>query len=76
MLGGEAGAARVRRVVDKDGAGLRGDLALEVLEVDLPAFLRHQVVVVPLDTQILANWLTEREAGLGHEDTVTHFAHD
>ncbi len=76
MLGCETGAARVGGVVDQDGLSAVSDLAAQVSQVDLPAFLGEQVVCVEFHTEVLADGLTEREARLGDKDAVTDFTHD
>ena len=75
MISGEARAARVWRVVDEDGFGTIGDLAPQAVEVNLPAFIRQQIVRIKLNTQILADGLAKRESWLGNEDAVANFAH-
>ena len=76
MLSGEAGSARVRRVVDEDGLGSVSDLAPQVSQVDLPALLRQKVVCVEFHTEVLADGLAEWEARLGHKDSIADFTHD
>ena len=41
MLRGEAGTARVRGVIDKDGARPIRYLTFQVIQIDFPAFLRQ-----------------------------------
>lgn len=76
MLGCEAGAAGVRGVVHKDGAGALSDLASQVGQINLPALVGQQVVGVEFDSEILADWLTKGESRFGDEDSVADFAHD
>ena len=76
VLCSETGAARVGGVVNKDGAGFVCDLAAQLVQVNLPALFGQQVVSIKLHTQILADWLAEREAWLGDEDAISDFAHD
>ena len=55
VLGREAGAARVARIVDEDGFGARRNLAAQVSQVDLPTLLGHEAVRLVFYVQILAN---------------------
>ena len=76
MLRREAGAARVRRIVDKNGTGSFRDLALKVLQIDLPALVGQQVILVEFDVQILADWLAEWETWFRDENAIADFTED
>ena len=76
VLSGEARAAGVGWVVDEDGAGLVGDLGLEILDVDLPLLLRLESIAIKFHTKVLADGLTQRETRLGHKDAITNLTHD
>ena len=49
MLSGEAGAARVGRVVNEEGFRAGRDLAAQIIQVDLPALVGQQFVSVKFD---------------------------
>ena len=73
VLRGEAGTARVRWVIDKDGTGSFRDLTAQMVQVDLPALIGQQVILVELDVQILADWLAEWETWFRYENAVADF---
>jgi len=76
VLSGETGAARVRRIVNKDSSSAGSDLAAKMIQINAPALIWQEVIVHKLNTQILANWLTKRETGFGYKYVITDFAHD
>ena len=76
MLSGKARSARVRWVVDEDGLGPVGDLAPQMIQVDLPALLRQKVIGVEFHTEVLADGLAKGEARLGHKDAIANLTHD
>lgn len=68
MFARPAGAAWVRRVVDKDGLYIGVDLGLKVSKVDFPVLLGVEAVEAPLHAQVLADRLTKWKARCRHKD--------
>ena len=73
VLRREAGAARVRWVIDKDCFGSIRDLTAQMVQVDLPALIGQQVILVEFNIQILADWLAEWEAWFRNENAIADF---
>ena len=63
-------------IVDQDCLCIRFDLSPEVVKVDFPSFVWVQSVSVILNSNVLANWLTQWKTWAWHKDTVTNFAKD
>ena len=74
VFAGPARAARIAGVVNKDSLGFGGNTGAEAVEIDFPSFVSDQVEVVKFHTEVFADGLAKREAGLSDKNAIAAFA--